>query len=111
MVRGKVLDEAFFEPNVHEWSLRMSQNSEFIDHIFLQVFCLVLERDIVVIPGSSVRDICASVRPDQQTSRICAIRKIILQAHFTRWWFVRHIWAKSTHNIVANGECILYEQQ
>ena len=50
MVRGKVLDEAFFEPNVNEWSLRMSQNSEFIDHIFLQVFCLVLERDIVVIP-------------------------------------------------------------
>ena len=50
LARMNVLDERVFEPNVKSWSMRMSQNSEYVDNIFLLVFALVQERDIVVIP-------------------------------------------------------------
>ena len=50
LVRQKVLDEEFFEPNVKKWCLTMSKNHEFIDNMFLLVFAQVLERDVIVIP-------------------------------------------------------------
>jgi hypothetical protein len=50
MVRGHVIDQAVFEPNVNEWCTRMSKNHEFIDNIFRLLFACLLERDIVVIP-------------------------------------------------------------
>ena len=50
MVRGHVIDQAVFEPNVNEWCTRMSKNHEFIDNIFLLLFARLLDRDIVVIP-------------------------------------------------------------
>ena len=56
MVRRGELDSAFFVPNVKEWCLRMAKNAEFVDNLFLMVFALVQERDIIIIPvhrGSS----------------------------------------------------------
>ena len=50
MVKRQELDSCFFEPNVSDWCMRMSRNSEFIDNIFLLIFAQVQERDIVVIP-------------------------------------------------------------
>ena len=50
LVKSKVLEEEFFEPDVNQWCTRMSRNSEFIDNIFLLVFAYVQDRDIVVIP-------------------------------------------------------------
>ena len=50
MVKRRVLECSFFEPNVKEWTMRMSNNSEFIDPIFLLIFGRVKERDIISIP-------------------------------------------------------------
>ena len=50
LVKKGRIDPSHFEPDVPNWCSRMSRYHEYVDSIFLLVFAIIQERDIVIIP-------------------------------------------------------------
>ena len=50
LVKQGIIDPAHFEPDVPKWCSKMAKNGEYVDNIFLLVFAIIQERDIVIIP-------------------------------------------------------------
>ena len=62
---GKLDSGLFPGGNPEPYFAKMSNDSEFLDHIFLEVCSSMLDRDIVVLPtsvGSSANGLCHIIR-------------------------------------------------